>query len=76
MKKILFFIVLCYFSIHSLSQNLKFKGFEILKQVPATPVKDQSMSSTCWCFATISYIESELLRQGIGGFDLSEMYIV
>lgn len=43
---------------------------------PATPVKDQNISGTCWCFATISFIESELLRMNKGEFDLSEMFIV
>ena len=45
-------------------------------QQKATPVKDQAVSGTCWCFATTSFIESELLRQGKGEYDLSEMFIV
>jgi bleomycin hydrolase len=40
-----------------------------------TPVKDQAMSSTCWSFASNSQIESEIMRNGKKGFDLSEMYI-
>lgn len=44
--------------------------------LPHTPVKDQAMSSTCWCFATISFVESELMRQGKGKTDLSEMFMV
>ena len=42
----------------------------------ATPVKNQAATGTCWCFATTSFIEAELLRQGKGEYDLSEMYIV
>ncbi len=42
----------------------------------ATPVKDQSYSSTCWSFATTSFIESELIRMGKGEYDLSEMFFV
>jgi len=42
----------------------------------ATPVKNQSRTGTCWCFATTSFIESELLRTGKGEYDLSEMFIV
>lgn len=42
----------------------------------ATPVKNQSSTGTCWCFATTSFIESELLRMGKGEYDLSEMFIV
>ena len=41
-----------------------------------TPVKDQSSTDTCWCFAATSLMESELLRMGKGEYDLSEMYIV
>jgi aminopeptidase C len=42
----------------------------------ATSVKNQSSTSTCWCFATTSFFESELLRMGKGEYDLSEMWIV
>jgi bleomycin hydrolase len=42
----------------------------------ATPVKDQYKSGTCWVFSGLSFLESELLRQGKGEFDLSEMYLV
>lgn len=44
--------------------------------VPATPVKNQASTGTCWCFATTSFMESELLRKGKGTYDLSEMFIV
>jgi len=44
--------------------------------LPATSVKDQASSGTCWSFATTSFIESELLRMTKDTFDLSEMYFV
>ena len=44
--------------------------------VPAIPVKNQAATGTCWCFATTSFMESELLRMGKGTYDLSEMFIV
>jgi bleomycin hydrolase len=44
--------------------------------LPATCVKDQSASGTCWSYATTSFIESELLRLTKDTFDLSEMYFV
>ena len=44
--------------------------------VPATPVKNQAATGTCWCFATTSFMESELRRMGKGTYDLSEMFIV
>ena len=43
-------------------------------ELPATPVKDQFASGTCWSFATTSFLESELLRMTTDTFDLSEMY--
>lgn len=39
-------------------------------------MKDQASTGTCWCFATTSFVEAELLRQGKGEYDLSEMFIV
>lgn len=43
---------------------------------PASPVKNQASSGTCWSYATAAFIESELLRTGKGEHDLSEMYVV
>ncbi len=48
----------------------------ILKQIPATSVKSQASTSTCWCFATTSMLESELMRLGKGDVGLSEMFTV
>ena len=51
--------------------------FETVKENPITSVKNQSSSSTCWCFSAISFFESEILRNGYTlPLDLSEMYIV
>ena len=38
-------------------------GYEFTTVVShqATPVKDQGSTGTCWCFATASFMESELL---------------
>jgi bleomycin hydrolase len=49
--------------------------FKPLLTVPCTNVKNQYNSSTCWSFAGISFIESELIRKGMQPPDLSEMYI-
>lgn len=53
-------------------------GYQFTTEIslPATPVKNQASTGTCWCFATVSFIESELLRMGKGEHDLSEMFIV
>ncbi|TAL60797.1 MAG: aminopeptidase [Bacteroidetes bacterium] len=50
--------------------------FTPVVELKATTVKNQASTGTCWCFATTSFIESELLRMGKGEYDLSEMYIV
>ena len=50
--------------------------FKEFKSLPATPVKNQEQSGTCWSFSTTSFLESELLRMGKGEHDLSEMYTV
>ena len=50
--------------------------FTVGISLPATSVKDQHRTSTCWSFASTSFIESELLRTGLGEHDLSEMYFV
>ena len=50
--------------------------FADVASVPATPVKNQAATGTCWCFATTSFMESELLRMGKGEYDLSEIFIV
>ena len=50
--------------------------FTAVTDVPVTSVKNQASSGTCWCFATTSFMEAELLRNGKGEHDLSEMFIV
>ena len=50
--------------------------FTTVKSLKTTPVKNQARTGTCWCFATTSFMETELLRMGKGEYDLSEMFIV
>ena len=50
--------------------------FTPVNDIKVTPVKDQARTGTCWCFATVSFLEAELLRRGKGEYDLSEMYVV
>jgi bleomycin hydrolase len=44
--------------------------------LPATPVKDQYRTGTCWSFSTLSFFESEMIRLGKPEVDLSEMFVV
>ena len=50
--------------------------FEVIKELPVTPVKDQNRAGTCWCYSTLGFFEAELLRMGKPEYDFSEMYIV
>ncbi|MBS3805884.1 MAG: aminopeptidase [Bacteroidales bacterium] len=50
--------------------------FTDVVRLETSPVKDQQSSGTCWCFATVSFLETELLRKGQPEHDLSEMYLV
>lgn len=50
--------------------------FTVDHAVKRTSVKNQYRTGTCWCFSTISYLESELLRMGKEELDLSEMFVV
>jgi len=49
--------------------------FKVIKKLPATSVKSQGRTGTCWIFSSISYLESEILRKGGPVTDLSEMFI-
>ncbi len=49
--------------------------FKTVLENPITPVKNQSRSGTCWSYATIGFIEAELLRTKGKTYDLSEMFV-
>lgn len=66
----------CALLLSALSTFAQGYQFTEVVTVPATPVKNQAATGTCWCFATTSFMESELLRMGKGEYDLSEMFIV
>ena len=50
--------------------------FTTIVDLPATSIKDQYRSGTCWSFSTMSFLESEILRIRKDTVDLSEMYAV
>lgn len=60
-------VLLSFSGVHS--QEIK-----TLKDIKTTSVKNQANSGTCWSFAVVSMIESELMRLGKGEYDISEMY--
>ena len=60
------------------AQDNKEEGyvFTPVKELKVTSVKNQNRTGTCWCFSTLSFLESELIRMGKGEQDLSEMFVV
>ncbi len=84
MKKsqLLSIFVLTILSINLHAQNPIYKNkkdggynFTVVKNLEATPIQDQGNTGTCWSFSTLSFFESEMIRQGKKGFNLSEMYV-
>ena len=78
MKKVLLFAALSVCSMSIMAQDTKEDGFVFttVKEAPITSVKNQNRSSTCWSFSGLGFLEAELLRQGKGNYDLSEMFVV
>ena len=74
MRKTILFIALAFAGINLFAQE----GFEftVVKENPITSIKNQNRAGTCWCYSSLAFIESELLRMGKGEYDFSEMYIV
>ena len=54
------------------------EGYQFTDQVviKTTPVKNQNRSGTRWCYSTMTFLESEILRSGGEEIHLSEMWIV
>ena len=55
--------------------------FTTVKELPITSIKNQYRSGTCWCFSTLSFLESEViknknLKEAEQYPDFSEMYVV
>ena len=82
MKKFFVSALMLAFALSSVSAKDKKKTedegyvFTTVKELKITPVKNQNRTGTCWCFSTLGFLESELLRMGKGEYDLSEIFIV
>ena len=73
MKKILLLVALVSIGFSAMAQEPE---FTVVKENPITSIKNQNQAGTCWCYSSLAFIESELLRMGQGEYDLSEMYLV
>lgn len=77
MKKLTLFSALLLCSVMLMAQQkTEVYTFTVVKENPITSVKNQYSTGTCWCFSGLGFLESELIRQGKGTYDLSEMYTV
>ena len=75
MKKNLLFAALAFVGLGAFAQEAT-PDFTVVKENPITSIKNQNQAGTCWCYSSLAFIESELLRKGKGEYDLSEMFIV
>ena len=49
--------------------------FTTIKELPITSVKDQNRSGTCWDYSTLSFFESEILKNTGKTYDLCESFV-
>lgn len=77
MKKTILLAMAAFAALNLFAQNEKEElQFTVVKENPITSIKNQSRAGTCWCYSSLAFIESELLRMGKGEYDLSEMFLV
>ena len=70
-------ILCCLFTVTVFAQEKEETyQFTDVKVMPCTPVKDQGMSSTCWAFSGLSFLETEAMRNGKEAVELAPMWIV
>ena len=75
MKKIFVLALGMLFATGAMAQEAELE-FSVVKENPITSIKNQNQAGTCWCYSSLAFIESELLRMGKGEYDFSEMFIV
>jgi bleomycin hydrolase len=76
MKKLLLVLFAGALALAAGAQKAEPFSFKEHKMLGCTPVKNQQQTGTCWAFSTLSFLESEVQRQGKGTVDLSEMFVV
>ena len=77
MKKTILLAMAAFAGLNLFAQSDKEElQFTVVKENPITSIKNQNRAGTCWCYSSLAFIESELLRMGKGEYDFSEMFIV
>ncbi len=78
-KKISLIAAIAFVANHLIAQITNKPGsqyqFEEITAINKTEIKDQCRTGTCWSYSTLSFLESELIREGKGDHDLSEMFV-
>ena len=69
-------IILSVFSLFTITAFSQEYNFQNVIEIKSTPVISQDKTGTCWSYATISFLESEVIRLTGKQIDLSEMYNV
>ena len=65
MKKSILFAALAFVGLGASAQEeAKAPEFTVVKENPITSIKNQNQAGTCWCYSSLAFIESELLRMG------------
>ena len=75
MKKIFVLALGMLFATGAMAQDAELE-VSVVEENPITSIKNQNQAGTCWCYSSLAFIESELLRMGKGEYDFSEMFIV
>ncbi len=74
----LFFMIASALPVFSQEVKAEPEGFKFTDELvlPASSVKNQHRTGTCWSFSGLSFFESEMLRLKKPETDLSEMFVV
>lgn len=83
MKRITCSVLLLLFAVSAIASTSSKKdekstfGYEFtpVKEIACTPARDQSRSGTCWSFAGLGFLESEILKNGKEEIYLSPMWV-
>ena len=81
MRKLFAMMMLACISLGAYAQEKKDSGnkskavFTTIKANPITSIKDQNRSGTCWVYSTLSFLESEILKNTGKTYNLCEMFI-
>ncbi|MBQ3044142.1 MAG: aminopeptidase [Alistipes sp.] len=78
MKRIIVFALGLMLTTGAMAQDEAPQGYQFTDQKvnPATSVKDQSRSGTCWAYSCLGFVESEIMKAGGEELDLSAMWVV